>query len=152
MQNPDYLVKLISLASEAAGSDYRLAQMMQTTRQNVSMWKHGKKTCPAGDQALMAHIAGLDAEAWTARAVIAQYEGTAKGELLKQALKKALQVTGVAIVSVSAHAQESISYLIRCITSKGARVRCNDRRQHDRRVTLRYMGEAPIPPSTLSPG
>lgn len=52
--------------------------------------------CPPADVALMADIAGLDAEAWTARAVIAQHEGTEKGEALKAALKKAFAVTGAA--------------------------------------------------------
>ena len=115
MTNPDYLTQLIERASVKAGSDYKLAKILHVQRSAVSMWKANKRPCPAGDQALMAAIAGLDAEAWAARAVISQYEGTEKGELLKQALKKALLVTGAAIVSVSAHAQESITYLIRCI-------------------------------------
>jgi len=105
---PEYLDQLIDRASKAAGSDYKLAQRLEVTRHNVSDWRHGRKTCPAADQALMAHIAGLEAEAWGNRALIAAYEGTPKGELLKQALKKALLATGAALAISGAHAQTVI--------------------------------------------
>jgi len=111
-QKPDYLDRLIDLASKAAGSDYKLAAELGTSRQTVSNWRHGHKTCPAGDVALMAQLAGLDPEAWTARAVIEQYAGTAKGEKLAAALGKALLATGAVIASSGANAG---SYLIRCI-------------------------------------
>jgi len=94
---PDYLDQLIDRASAAAGSDYKLAQQIGVNRQAISNWRHGHKTCPAADQALMAQIAGLDPEAWASRALIAAYEGEPKGELLKQALKKALLATGAAL-------------------------------------------------------
>lgn len=119
MNKPDYLDQLINLASSAAGSDYKLAATLGVSRQTVSNWRHGHKTCPAGDQALMAQLAGLDAEAWVARAVASQYEGTEKGERLAQALKKALVATGAAIISGGAAAGESVGYLIRCINGKG---------------------------------
>jgi len=116
---PDYLDQLIQKASEKAGSDYKLAQRLKVTRQMVSQWKHGRKTCPAADQALMAGIAGLDPEAWAARALIAQHEGSEKGELLKQALKKALEATGVALGTFGSQAQADsltiMGYLLRCI-------------------------------------
>jgi len=130
MQNkPEYLDQLIDLASKAAGSDYKLAQRLGVNRQAVSNWRHGHKTCPAADQALMADIAGLEAEAWGNRALIAAYEGTPKGELLKQALKKALAATGAALVSsgidaaqVTNAAHDMGLYLIRCIFSTPHRV------------------------------
>lgn len=116
---PEYLDQLIKKASEQAGSDYKLAQRLKVTRQMVSQWKHGHKTCPAADQALMAGIAGLDPEAWAARALIAQHEGSEKGELLKQALKKALLATGAALATFGSSAQaatlEGMAYFIRCI-------------------------------------
>lgn len=119
---PDYLDQLIERASVVAGSDYKLAQRLRVTRQMVSQWKHGHKTCPAADQALMAGIAGLDAEAWAARALISQHEGSEKGELLKQTLKKALLVTGGALATFGASAQaatlEGLGYFIRCINSQ----------------------------------
>ena len=70
----------------------------------------------------MAALAGLDADAWAARAVIEQHRGTTKGAKLEAALKKALLVTGAVIASGSAAAspaisaaQSSLKYLIRCI-------------------------------------
>lgn len=116
---PEYLDQLIQKASEAAGSDYQLGKRLKSSRQAVSDWKAGRKTCPAADQALMAGIAGLDPEAWAARALIAQHEGSEKGELLKQALKKALLATGAAIGTYGSQVQaatlDGLGYLIRCI-------------------------------------
>ena len=118
MSKPDFLGQLIELASKAAGSDYKLAGMLDQPRSAISMWKAGKRTCPVADVALMAHIAGLDAEAWVNRAVVAQYTGTPKGEKLAVALGKALLVTGGVLVGSGAHATELISaglgYVIRC--------------------------------------
>jgi DNA-binding transcriptional regulator YdaS (Cro superfamily) len=120
MQNkPDYLDQLIKKASEKAGSDYKLAQRLNVSRGNVSDWKTGRRSCPAADQALMASIAGLDPEAWAARAIISQHEGSEKGELLKQALKKALVATGAVLGTFGSQAQADsltvMGYLIRCI-------------------------------------
>lgn len=112
---PEYLDQLIDLASKAAGSDYKLAAELGVTRQNVSNWRHGKATCPAADVALMAELAGMDPEAWVSRAIMAQYEGTPKGVKLARALGKAVLATGAAIGSAGALAQETFSYLIRCI-------------------------------------
>lgn len=49
MTKPDYLDQLIDKASAAAGSDYELAQALETTRQSVSDWRHGRKACPVAD-------------------------------------------------------------------------------------------------------
>jgi len=115
MSKPDYLDQLIDLASKAAGSDYKLAQELGTSRQTVSNWRHGHKTCPAGDVALMAELAGMDPEAWLARATVAQYEGTAKGERLARVLGKALAVTGAVLGSAGANACQTFDHFIRCI-------------------------------------
>lgn len=119
MTKPDYLDQLINLASEKAGSDYKLAQMLESSRSAVSDWRHGRKTCPIADVALMAHIAGLDPAAWVARATVSPYEGSPKGDKLFIALGKALVATGAVIASSGASAQalsgECVSYLIRCI-------------------------------------
>lgn len=53
---PEFLSQLIDKASTAAGSDYKLAAELGVTRFTVSNWRAGRKTCPAGDVALMAHI------------------------------------------------------------------------------------------------
>lgn len=81
------LRELIEQASKIAGSNAALAKLIGAEAPNVNMWKSGKKPCPPGDVALMAHIAGLDAGEWALRAMAAKYEGTAKGEMLMQALK-----------------------------------------------------------------
>jgi len=119
---PEYLDELIDRASKAAGNDSQLAKRLEVNRQTVSNWRHGERPCPAADQALMAHIAGMNAEEWGARALIAQHEGTEKGELLKQVLKKALAATGAALGSFGASAHtvtdallKPIADFIRCI-------------------------------------
>lgn len=124
MSKPDYLDQLIDQAKAKAGSDYKLAKMLEVSRQTVSNWRHGHKACPVADQVLMAEIAGLEPEAWAARAVVAQYEGTSKGDKLFRALGKACLVTGAAIASSGAIAHQifstvdlsgTASYFIRCI-------------------------------------
>jgi len=115
MPKPDYLDQLIDEASKAAGSDYKLATELGTSRQTVSNWRHGHKSCPVGDQVLMAKIAGLEPEAWAARAIVAQYEGT-KADRIKSALKKSLGVTGaVSIAFGCIAANDAYAYFIRCI-------------------------------------
>lgn len=118
MPKPDYLDQLIDLASEAAGSDYKLAELLEVSRGNIGDWRKGRRSCPVGDQALMAGIAGLDAEAWHARATVAQYAGTSKGDKLYRVLGKALAATGAVIATSGASAQaiySSASHFIRCI-------------------------------------
>lgn len=150
-KKPEFLNELIERASKAAGSDYKLAQLLETSRQTVSNWKHGHKTCPVGDVALMAEIAGLEPEAWTARAVIAQYSGS-KGEKIARALGKALVATGAVIATSGASAGqiafEAAGYFIRCIKRKRANVAVLDL---ERTIGLRHMGPAPYP-RRLRPG
>jgi plasmid maintenance system antidote protein VapI len=116
MSKPEYLDQLLQHASDKAGSDYRLAKVLEVNRATISQWRSGKRTCPPGDVALMAEMLGLDPEAWTARAVIAQHEGTQKGVRLASALKKAVLVTGAALATSGASAAAAgCSYFIRCI-------------------------------------
>jgi len=112
---PNYLDELINRASLKAGSDSKLAVEIDVSRQAVSDWRHGRKPCPPADVALMANLAGLDPEAWTARAVIAQHQGTSKGAKLEKALKKAFVATGAALVTCGASAANDAIYFIRCI-------------------------------------
>lgn len=112
---PNFLDELIDKAAKVAGNDAKLAVKLGVSRQTVSNWRKGERPCPPADVALLAHVAGLEADAWGARALIAQHEGTAKGELLKQALKKALLATGAAIVTCGAQAADGVGYFIRCI-------------------------------------
>ena len=123
MSKPEYLDQLIDRASKIAGSDYKLAKMIETSRFNVSNWRHGKKACPVGDIVLMAEIAGLKSDEWAMRAIVSQYEGTSKGDKLYRALGKALAATGAALVSIGANAQpifstaKHVGHFIRCITA-----------------------------------
>ena len=119
MSKPDYLDQLIDRASGKAGSDYKLAQMLGTTRQNVSNWRHGRKPCPIADVVLMAEVAGLDPDEWMRRALVEQYAGTTKGEHLYRILGKWAVATGAALatsgVSAASNGSAAMSYLIRCI-------------------------------------
>jgi uncharacterized membrane protein len=72
----------------------------------------------------MAEIAGLKSEEWAARAIVAQYAGTEKGDKLYRALGKLLVATGAAIASSGANAQaifsltpiaDAVTNFIRCI-------------------------------------
>jgi hypothetical protein len=120
---PDYLDRLLDEASAKAGSDYALAKLLDVNRATVSQYRSGKRTCPVADVALMAEIAGLKPEEWIARAVVKQYEGSAKGDKLYRALGKFIAATGAAIASSGASAlpifshsaTQAVDYFIRCI-------------------------------------
>jgi hypothetical protein len=143
MQGPD-IVRLLDEAKKITGSDYKTAKLIKTTRQRISNWRMGECTMPPADVALVADVAGLDAVAWTARAVAQAHEGTEKGDALREALKKAWLATGVAIVSGSTHAAEQFTQLIRCIDRSPDRatfpmLRGGDRRLVDRGSDRRMM-------------
>jgi len=112
---PNYLDELIDRASKKAGSLKALAEELEVAPTVISDWKSGRKRCSPEDQALMAALAGLEAEAWGARAMIAKHAGTTKGAKLEEALKKALAATGGALASFGAIAGNDPIYLIRCI-------------------------------------
>lgn len=97
------IAELIDRASKVAGSDNKLAKLIDAHQQHISQWKSGTKTCPPADVALMASVAGLNADEWLVRAVLAKHEGTAKGDKLMRVLKASL-LTGAAIGSSSAMA------------------------------------------------
>jgi len=94
MNHLEELNVLIDRASAIAGSDAKLARTMGVPPQHVSNWRHGHKTATPADQALMAHVAGLDPVVTLARATVQQYEGKPKGDALMKALGKASRLTG----------------------------------------------------------
>jgi len=113
---PDYLTQLLDFAKEKSGSDYATAKRLGVSRNLVSDWRAGRKSCSPEDVAQLAAIAELEADKWLIRAVIAKHEGTPKGDRLYLALGKALAATGAALVSSGAHALPIFSInLIRCI-------------------------------------
>lgn len=100
-QNPqpsERLVKLIEEAAKVAGSESKLAAMVEETRQNLSGWKHGKRACPVEAQILMAAIAKQDIDQVMKEALIERNAGTTRGEKLVSALGKGLITIGVATV------------------------------------------------------
>lgn len=106
MTHLESLNVLIDKASAIAGSDYKLAQTLGVPRGHVSQWRHAKRTATPADQALMAHIAGLDPVQVLARATVEAYEGKPKGDALMKALGKVSLLTGAAIGSAGAAAHQ----------------------------------------------
>ncbi|BEP55054.1 hypothetical protein GmRootV118_22980 [Variovorax sp. V118] len=109
MNHLEELNELIDRAAKIAGSDGKLARSLGVPPQHVSNWRHGHKTCTPADQALMAHVAGLDPVETLARATVRQYEGKAKGDALMKALGKASLLTGAVLGSVGASAHQIFS-------------------------------------------
>ena len=104
MKPSDDLIALIERASAAAGSDYKLAQLIGQGRQRISNWRHGEVTCPVEDQALMASVAGLDPAEFLVRAVVLKHQGTPKGDRLMKVLGKSSIAIGAVIGSAGAAA------------------------------------------------
>lgn len=109
MSDTKELNLLIDKARSIAGSDAALARSLGVLPQRLANWRNGSATCAPEDQALIASIAGLDPVAELARAVVRKHEGTAKGDALMKALGKASLLTGVALGSVGASAQQIFS-------------------------------------------
>ncbi len=104
MQDLSVINELIDRAAAVAGSDYKLAQSMGVARQQISNWRHGHKPCPPEDWAIMASMAGLEADKWSLRALVMRHEGTEKGDRLLKALGKGLLATGAVLASSGASA------------------------------------------------
>jgi len=100
---------LMDKAKAITGSDSATARALGVVPQRVTNWRNGSATCQPSDQALIAHLAGLDPVTVLARATVMQYEGKQKGDLLMKALGKASLLTGVALGSVGASAQQIFS-------------------------------------------
>lgn len=102
MTHTDELKILIDRAASIVGSDYKIAKQLGIPQGHVSDWRHGRRTCTPADQALLAHMAGLDPVQTLARATVYQYEGKKKGDALMKALGKASRLTGAAAGFVGA--------------------------------------------------
>lgn len=127
MQGPD-VIRLLDAAKAVTKSDYATAKATGISTSNISDWRHGRRTMPACDVALVADVAGLDAVAWTARAVAQSHEGTKKGDALSAALKKALAATGAVLITAGLVPEGPGSYLIRCIKRKVLRLPTSNRK------------------------
>jgi hypothetical protein len=92
MSNESRLNLLIAKAGEKAGSYYKLSKIIGYTESDISSWKAKRTACPIEAQALMAEVAGLNAEEVTLYAIIerAAEKNPKRGELLARALGKGL--------------------------------------------------------------
>ncbi|MDO8713143.1 MAG: helix-turn-helix transcriptional regulator [Polynucleobacter sp.] len=120
MSIPPDLCQLLDKAKAITGSDYATAKAIGVARQHLSNWRNGSRECSPEDVAQLAEVAGLEAEKWFIRATLKKHEGTPKGDRLYKALGKSLLLTGVALVSSGAAAQQiflikPVVYFIRCI-------------------------------------
>ena len=118
MQTDTDLIFLIDSAKAIAGSDYKLAPMLETTPQRISDWRHGRKPIPAAQLALLASVAGFDPTQTVIRNLVEQHEGTPLGDKLMRVLGKASRATGAVLgfVGVSALVTSSkITETIQCI-------------------------------------
>jgi DNA-binding transcriptional regulator YdaS (Cro superfamily) len=98
MSTDQNLIALIAKASQAVGSDAKLARAMGIAQQNISLWKSGERTCTPEDRARLAGFAKEDALQELVRATLEKTAGTLRGEQLRQVLGKWLHQTGGASV------------------------------------------------------
>jgi len=140
----EVVIQLLDAAKAMTGSDYKTAKLIHAPRMTVSNWRSGRATMPAADVVLVAKLGGLDPVDWGCRAICAKYEGTQKGEDLREALKKVWEVIGEDAVTYSEEGKR-VSHFIRCINSQVTRLRTRGK-VIDRRATIRGRGRPPIPP------
>ncbi len=77
------LISSIEKASAIAGSDYKLAQMLEVSRQKVSNWRNNHQPCPPEEQAMIAAIAGENPTEALIDAIIRKNEGKPKAARLR---------------------------------------------------------------------
>jgi ribosome-binding protein aMBF1 (putative translation factor) len=82
------LENLIEQASAIAGSQSKLARMLDTDANVVTAWKTGRRTCSPEDRALLADIAGVDPIEEIAEALLERCEGKPKAERLAEIFRK----------------------------------------------------------------
>jgi hypothetical protein len=92
--------RLIDEATAKVGTQGKLASTLRYSRQEVSEWKLGKRSCPVQAQALMADIAGLSAEEVALFVVIEQERNPERKARLLEVLGKGLQRTSAALLAV----------------------------------------------------
>lgn len=74
LQN-EYVFTLIDRCAELLGSRAAVARAIMVARPLISNWRSGLKRCPIADVALLAALAGLDANEFAALAIIERYGG-----------------------------------------------------------------------------
>jgi DNA-binding transcriptional regulator YdaS (Cro superfamily) len=109
------IAELIDRAAKVAGSQNKAAQMAGINQQNLSHYRTGLREMPPEAAAALAHVAGLDATEWLARATLWRSVGKPYEGVLKQALGGALRVTGGALASFLAAVVMWPGDVARCI-------------------------------------
>jgi transcriptional regulator with XRE-family HTH domain len=89
--------ELLDAAKKVTGSDYKTAKALGVPTTHISNWRHGGRNPQPEDLALIAGLAGLDAEAVLVRAIIDKHRNTSKGERLMSVLGNVLRRTGEAV-------------------------------------------------------
>lgn len=88
------ITALLDAAAKKTGSDYQTAKLLGKGRQEVSNWRHGLRNPQPEDHALVAALAGLDAEEALIRATLEKHANTPKGERLLSVLGNGLRRIG----------------------------------------------------------
>ncbi|RYE81479.1 MAG: hypothetical protein EOO80_01015 [Oxalobacteraceae bacterium] len=91
--------ELLDAAKKVTGSDYKTAKALGVPTTYISNWRHGTggRNAQPEDLALIAGIAGLDAEEVLVRAILDKHANTTKGEKLLSVLGNVLRRTGEAV-------------------------------------------------------
>lgn len=98
------VVDLIQKAATVVGNEAELARVLGVPQPEISMWKSGARGCTAADRARLAGIAREDAVQELVRATLEKYDGSRRGEQLRQLLGKSLHqiIVGIGIASLLA--------------------------------------------------
>lgn len=92
---------LLDAAKAKTGSDNKTAALLGVPFQQISDWRGARKNPQPEDHALVAALAGLDAEEALVRAVLEKHANKPKGERLLSVLGNVLHRTGAAAISLS---------------------------------------------------
>jgi hypothetical protein len=95
-----HVIDLVERAAERAGSMNKLAKALHIAESAPRGWKALTRPFSPEDRMRVAAIAGDDAIAELARAMIAKHEGTPKGDQLRLLLGNVLRHSGAAVASV----------------------------------------------------
>ena len=87
---------LLDAAKRVHGSDYKVAKLLNRSTAEISDWRAGRRNPQPEDHALVAGLAGLDAEEALIRAMLEKHANTWKGEQLLSLLGNVLHRTGAA--------------------------------------------------------
>lgn len=100
MSTDDRLIFLIDKAVSVVGSEYKVAKLLKMSQANLSAAKAGRRRCTVHHRALLASIAGEDAQQELNAATIEQAPEQVR-EALRQVLGKATRAAGGALHSVA---------------------------------------------------